>query len=146
MILLLSLLLREEVLIILIFLIILFCIFFALNPNLNVDNVSFAFVVDGDTFIISETFDAPPKESCNNRVSLLFLYGICEVVLTHFVVNDEITNPSEDNDLFIIFASFNCFPSKKDFPANSLPAKSTKTNFPVIIFNSVLFVSYNLFF
>ena len=43
--------------------------FFALSPNLKVDNVSFSYKTDGDTFITKAVREFPPNDSCNNLVS-----------------------------------------------------------------------------
>ena len=95
-------------------------------------------------FIIRDIFEVPPRESCNNLVSLLFLYGIWTVPAL-LEVKDDMTKPSADNDLFIILASSNCFPSRNDFPTSSLPAKSTKANLAVITLNNVFLLSLRTF-
>ena len=48
--------------------------------------------------------ELPPSESCSNRVSLEFLYGMCVLLPS---TNAEITFPRVERDRLILVASFN---------------------------------------
>ena len=75
----------------------------------------------------------PPRESCNSRVSLESLYGICEDFPS---TNDEITLPNAVSDKLILIPSFNVYPVAPVFDYLSEPAKSTKLSLPALIIYS----------
>jgi len=112
-----------------------FLISLALWPNLILDNVSESLNTEGDTAIINAVLLLPPKDSCNNLVNLLSLYGICLLFLLS--VNALITWPNADNDLLICLASSNTWPSAWVLPTHSEPAKSTKNSLPVWVEPSI---------
>jgi hypothetical protein len=82
----------------------LFFIILARSPKRKDDRVSVESLIAGDTDMMRESFEVPPRESSKMRVSLLFLKGMCTALVTRDV-NAAMTSPSADSDLFMIFAS-----------------------------------------
>jgi len=115
----------------------LFCITFALYPNLRVLKDSSWFEIEGEHVIMSIVLLFPPKESLRILVSLLSLYGIWVLVPS---VSCLITCPRTVNDLLIFLASSNLRPVAPVFPTFSDPAKSTKNSFPVLTEKSIVLV------
>ena len=105
----------------------LFLIDFALTPNLSVDKVSCSLKTEGEHVTIKVVLAFPPKDSYKILVNLESLYLIC---LDLPSVNELITFPNEDKDWLIFLASSSVEPVAPVFEIFSLPAKSTKNNFP----------------
>ena len=73
----------------------------------------------------------PPKESCNNLVSLESLYGICWALPS---TRAEITLPRALSDKLILAAYFIPSPTACVFDCLSEPARSTKLSLPALNF------------
>ena len=113
----------------------LFLIAFARIPNRRVEMVSASLKAEGEHVMIREVLALPPSESYSTRVSLESRYGTWEDFLS---VSANMTFPKADKDLLMFFASSSLFPSAPVFPTFSLPARSTKYNFPVLLLKSNL--------
>src|SRR3990167_1027668 len=100
---------------------------FALSAYWRVDFVSSRHSADGDIVAIMHVFDFPPKLSCRSLVNLLSRKGMCETLSELIAV---ITRLNVSSDLLIMVACFIVTSFTPDFLTFSLPAKSTKFNFP----------------
>jgi len=103
----------------------------ALCPNLREVNVSASLNVEGETFTIRLVNEFPPKLSCSNLVNFESLYGICWLFPSH---RAWMTLPRAERLVFILMASFNCFPSVPVFEIFSLPAKSTTVSLALLAY------------
>lgn len=65
-----------------------------------------------------------------NYVAFLFLF---EIAIIYYIGTNNFYLPKDDNALLIFVASFNLSPVAPVFDWRSLPAKSTKFNFPTFI-------------
>lgn len=79
---------------------------------------------------LTKVFVFPPKESWRSLVSFESRYGTCFVFPS---TKAEITFPKAESDKLIFVASFILSPVAPVLLALSLPAKSTKFNFPFLI-------------
>lgn len=64
-------------------------------------------VIHIDAALTITVFEFPPKESCNKRVNLEFLYGICVLFPSTKAL---ITFPRTESERFIFVASFKRIP------------------------------------
>lgn len=107
-----------------------FLIFLALLAYFSVETVSSKLYPLGPTFAIITVFVLPPNESCSNLVSLESLYGTWDAFGFTRVC---MTNPNVVNDKLILMACYLYFPVTPVFDCLSLPARSTKFNFPALV-------------
>lgn len=110
-----------------------FLIFFAEIPNRRVDIVSEMLLGWGEQVTIKLVFEFPPKDSWRTLVSLLSLYGIW---VDFPSVRELITFPKVVKLALIFLASSNVFPYAPVLEIFSLPARSTRYNFPVLALRS----------
>ena len=83
-------------------------------------------------------FVLPPSESYKILVSFESQYGTCFLLLS---TRAEMTFMRAVRERLIFVASVKRVPAAPDFFCLSLPAKSTKFNFPSVIFASVPTIS-----
>ncbi len=105
----------------------------ARSAYLRVESVSSKFSSAGDNAAIITVFVFPPRESCNNRVSLESRKGIClETPSTRAFM----TFPSADNDKLMFLASSRRSPVACVLLWRSDPARSTRLSLPTLNFYS----------
>ena len=98
---------------------------FARSPKRSVERVSVMLYAAGETVMIKDVFEFPPRESERRRVRTESRYGTCRLR----VVSAMMTLPSALSDLLIVCASFIVCPVAAVFFTISEPARSMSTSF-----------------